>query len=136
MTHDNRRAAIARELEHGGKALAAARLLREAALYNDALSRLYYALFHHVAALLLTEGVDPSSHSALPGLLGKHFVLHGRLTASDVAIVSRTAGYRNLADYERTWDAPMDVVDGAFTEVLGLVARIESVLTEGAWIAQ
>jgi len=133
MTNDNRRLAIGRELEHGRRALAAARMLEQGGLHNDALSRLYYALFHHVAALLLTEGVDPSSHRALPGLLGQHFVLRGVLTAADVAVVSRTGSYRELADYERTWDATADVVAGAVAEVEGLIRRIESVLVEGGW---
>jgi uncharacterized protein (UPF0332 family) len=35
-----------------------------------ALNRLYYALYHTVTALLLTTGVEPRRHRALPGLLG------------------------------------------------------------------
>jgi len=73
MTDEDRRAAVALELRHASSALAAARLLRDAALYNDALSRLYYALFHTMTALLLTEGVEPRRHRSLPGLLGAKF---------------------------------------------------------------
>ncbi len=58
------------------------------------------------------------------------------MQASDVAIVNRAATYRNLADYERTWDAPLDVVEAAFAEVEGLVTRIETMLAAGGWLPQ
>jgi uncharacterized protein (UPF0332 family) len=70
VTDDDRRLAIAQELRHGRAALRAARSLRDLGLHNDALNRLYYALFHHVLCLLLIEGVEPRRHAALPGLLG------------------------------------------------------------------
>jgi hypothetical protein len=43
LTDENRRLAIAEELKHGAAALKAAHALRNLSLYNDALSRLYYA---------------------------------------------------------------------------------------------
>jgi len=133
LTHENRRAAIAQELRHAKLALDAVRLLRQASLYNDALSRLYYALFHAATALLLTEGLEPRRHRALPGLLGGHFLVSGVLTAADIALVGRTATYRDLADYERTWEATEDVADAAFKEVEPLVQKIEGHLTRGGW---
>ncbi len=46
MTEDNRRTAIEQEMRHSAAALKAAHALRDLGLCNDALSRLYYALFH------------------------------------------------------------------------------------------
>ena len=57
MTAENQAAAIQLELRHAGFAHQAARLLRDSGLYNDALNRLYYALYHTVTALLLTGGI-------------------------------------------------------------------------------
>jgi hypothetical protein len=78
-----------------------ARLLKDAGLYNDALSRLYPALHHVTIALLLTEGIEPRRRRAISSLLSAHFLPSGTLTAEDIAIVSRTQSYRDLADYER-----------------------------------
>lgn len=64
MTGDNRRSAIGQELRQGASALMAARALRDLDLYNYALSRLYYARFHAITALLLTEGVEPRPRRA------------------------------------------------------------------------
>lgn len=134
MTDANRKLAIAQELNHGDIALKAARLLRDAGMYNDALSRLYYALYHAMTALLLTEGIEPRRHRAIASLLGTHFVATGALTAADVALVSRTYGYRDLADYERTWVATADIAATAFADVEPLIERVHGMLQRGGWI--
>lgn len=134
MTDDNRRAAIELELQHGKGALEAARALSGLALHNDALNRLYYALFHHVLALLLIEGVEPRRHAAIAGLLGQHVVGRHVLTAADVAVVSRTQTFRELADYERTWQADHAIAAAAFGEVEPLIARIADYLSESGWL--
>lgn len=133
MTEDERHDAVALELRHANAALAAARLLRAAGLHNDALSRLYYALFHTMTALLLTEGVEPRRHRALPGMLGSKLSSSGLLTPADIAAVSRAATYRDLADYERTWEATSDVTDAAFAEIEPIMDRTRAYLAAKGW---
>jgi len=133
MSDDDRRAGVALELRHAASALAAAHLLREAGLYNDALSRLYYALFRTMTALLLTEGVEARRHRSLPGLLGTKFAASGLLGASDIALVSRSATYRDLADYERTWEATLSVADAALQEIEPMMARVRAHLVAEGW---
>ena len=133
MTDEERHDAVSLELRHARSALAAAHLLRGAGLHNDALSRLYYALFHTMTALLLTEGVEPRRHRALPGMLGSKFSASGLLTPSDIAAVSRAATYRDLADYERTWEATSDVTDAAFAELEPIMDRTRAHLDSKGW---
>lgn len=134
MTDDNRKAVIALEVRQGARALQAARALRDMGLYNDALSRLYYAVFHAMTALLLTEGVEPRRHRAIAGLLGTHFVARGALTAADVAVVSRCYGNRDLADYERTWEATAEIAAVAFADAEALIERAHEMLRRGGWL--
>jgi uncharacterized protein (UPF0332 family) len=136
VNDENRRVAIRDEVAHGDSALTAARLLRDSLLWNDALSRLYFALFHYATALLLTEGVEPMSHKALPGLIGLHIVRTGRMTASDVAIIGHAWQWRTLADYERSWNADADATSKAFAEIEPLIDRIVELLRTGGWIAR
>jgi uncharacterized protein (UPF0332 family) len=119
-------AAIQLELGHARSAHNAARLLRDAGLYNDALNRLYYALYHVVTALLLSAGVEPRRHRALPGLLGTHFA-HA-LGPTELAVVARAATWRDLADYERTWQANAEVIAQAFAEIEPLMTRLQELL--------
>jgi uncharacterized protein (UPF0332 family) len=136
VTHENRRAAIADEIAHGDAAHRAAQMLRDGGLSNDALSRLYYALFHYATALLLTEGVEPTSHKALPGLFGLHFVRSGRMTPSEAAVLGHAWQWRTLADYERTWNADAEATSKAFGEIEPLIVRIGEILRAGDWIAR
>ena len=133
MTEDNRRRAIGEEVRSGTRALQAARALRDLGLYNDALSRLYYALFHHVTALLLTQGIEPRRHRALPGLVTKHLV-PGMLHSADVTLVARIAGYRDLADYERAWEATKEDAAQAFADVESLIGRATALLKGQGWL--
>ena len=130
MTDDDAvTAGIQLELGHARSAHSAARLLRDAGLYNDALNRLYYALYHVVTALLLSAGVEPRRHRALPGLLGTHFAQS--LGPAELAVVARAATWRDLADYERTWQANAEVIAQAFAEIEPLIARLEELLNTG-----
>jgi len=135
VTEDNRRTAIAQEVRHGRNALRAAESLRDLGLHNDALDRLYYGLFHHVLALLMIEGVEPRRHGSLAGLLGQHVVGKHELTAADVAVVSRAYAARDLADYERTWDADKKTVVASFGEVVPLIERIQRYLAASGWLS-
>jgi uncharacterized protein (UPF0332 family) len=133
VTNENRRDAIGKELHHADLARQAARVLSDASLYNDALSRLYFALFHTLVALLLSEGIEPRRHRGLPHLLGTHFP--SLLDAADIALVSRAMTYRDLADYERTWEATEAIVSEASTSIDALVARIRTYLSANGWVS-
>jgi predicted nucleotidyltransferase len=54
--------------------------------------------------------------------------LTGVLTPDDMALVSRVGGYRDLADYERTWEATEKVSAEAFSAVEPLIARARASL--------
>jgi uncharacterized protein (UPF0332 family) len=85
VTEDNRKQAIAQDLRQSELAMKGARLLKDAGLYNDALSRLYYALHHATLALLMTESIEPRRHRAVSSLLSTHFLSSGKLAAEDIA---------------------------------------------------
>ena len=71
---------------------------------------------------MLSSGVEPRWHRALPGLLGMHF---GRvLGLAELAVVARAATWRELADYERTWQANLEVTSQAFAEIEPLMQRL------------
>jgi uncharacterized protein (UPF0332 family) len=99
VTEENRRANSAAELSRCEESLRAARLLLEGDLLADAESRIYYAAYHAAVALLLTEGLEPRSHSGVGQLLGLHFVRTGLLDAEDARLFARLQKYRVEADY-------------------------------------
>lgn len=115
MTADALRKEVAREVSHGRQSLAAGRALYQLNLLNDALGRAYYAAFHLAAALLLTEGIEPKPHRALPGLIVSHLGGAG-FDSGDAARLARLATYRDRADYERAFDANAELVEDALRD--------------------
>ncbi len=127
---------VAREVAHGSQALEAARALFGLRLFNDALARTYYAAFHHASALLLTEGVEARRHRSLPGLLAAHLKGAG-FDAADSARLARLATYRDMADYERAFDATEDLVKEALADAETFVEKARECLrARGMMFAQ
>ena len=100
MTSENRKENAARECELGDDALRAAEALLGLQLYNDAVSRAYYAAFHFARELLLLEGLEPKSHREVFALLERHFEGTARLTREALSRFARLQTFRGLADYD------------------------------------
>lgn len=99
MTLEEIRQNIQLEMEAGNEALEAARSLVEKGLYRSAMSRAYYALFHHIKALLYTQGLEPKSHEELEHLFGLHFVKSGKVDIKSAKLLARLQKYRERSDY-------------------------------------
>jgi len=97
---DNRKENASREAALGDDALRAAEALLALQLYNDAVSRAYYAAFHHARALLLFDGLEPKTHRGTFALLERHFEGTGRLSRDALSRFARLQTFRGLADYD------------------------------------
>jgi uncharacterized protein (UPF0332 family) len=83
----------------------------------------------------LTESVEPRRHRVITSLLTTHFVRSGVLTAEDIAAVGKAQTYRDLADYNRAWEATPAIADEALASVEPLIVRIREALHRGGWTA-
>jgi len=63
-----------KEMERANKALLAAKTLLENQLYEDCVSRSYYAVLHAAKAALIKIGVEAESHQAVRRMFGLHLV--------------------------------------------------------------
>jgi uncharacterized protein (UPF0332 family) len=103
MSEENKKANITEDLNRALKALESADILFKHGNYSDAVSRLYYFLFHVMKALLLSRGLEPKSHEGTLRLFGMHFVKEGIFLPSDSHIFSRLLKYREEADYNTSY---------------------------------
>lgn len=99
MNAENRRHNAEAEMERADTCLREARHLQEAELPYGAASRAYYAVFHAARALLVSRGLEPTSHRGVVNLLGEHFVRTGLLSPELARLVSRMHADRHDADY-------------------------------------
>ena len=79
--------------------LETAQLLIDAGRYRLCLSRSYYAMYYAAQALLLSEGLEVSTHKGLIKLFGLHFVKTGKISADLVKSLASAYDDRQLSDY-------------------------------------
>jgi uncharacterized protein (UPF0332 family) len=128
VTEEGTAELIAEELRCADEELRGAEALLDASLPRIALTRVYFAVFHAVRALLLRSGVEPRSHRALVNLFGLHFVRSARYPPESGRFVTRLQRYREEADYGiATW-ADAATARAELAEARALVARIASEL--------
>lgn len=76
-----------------------ARQIFEIGLYDDAISRAYYAMFYAAKAALLSEGVDLRKHSSSVTKFRELFVVTGRVDAKYLHYLGRAQSARERSDY-------------------------------------
>ncbi|MEK6607272.1 MAG: HEPN domain-containing protein [Myxococcota bacterium] len=134
MTTENRRENARAEAALGGDALRAAETLRDLGLTNDAVSRAYYAAFHHARALLLTEGLEPKTHQGVLALLGQRFEGPGLLGSDSVSAFARLQTFRGLADYSARARLPSARAVEEVAAARRFVEEAQALLRAGGWI--
>ena len=86
-------------LELAANKLDHARQIFEIGLYDDAISRAYYALFYAAKAALLTKGLHLRKHSSTVAKFSELFVSTGEVEREYVRYLSQAQGARELSDY-------------------------------------
>ena len=87
------------ELDQAHEALEGAEVLHDAELWNGFVSRLYYACFHAVRALLGAYELSAKSHSGAWSILNEHFVQRGIVETKHKDFYQTLMEARHVADY-------------------------------------
>ena len=75
------------------------RLLKDG-LYEDSVSRAYYAMFHAAKACLANENLFPKTHSGVISEFGRVFVIPGKVDEKLGQALSEAKEEREDSDYE------------------------------------
>ena len=104
---------VAANLERAEQSIQAARQLT-AGGYNDfAASRAYYAAFYAATAILLSEGLELSKHSAVIASIHQRFVKTGKLSEDHGKTLNWLFELRGVADYGGTTHVSRQEVERA-----------------------
>ncbi|MCX7795285.1 MAG: HEPN domain-containing protein [bacterium] len=87
-------------IEKSLRKLEAGERLFDLGYYEDAVSRVYYAVFHIVQALLLTEGERAETHKGVVTLFGLLFIKTGRFKKDLGRYLVNLKDDRESGDYE------------------------------------
>jgi uncharacterized protein (UPF0332 family) len=103
VTVESRKKNIAEEIARAKECLTSADLLFSHGQLADAVSRLYYHVYHAVRALLLSMGLEPKTHEGTLRLLNLYFTKPGILDVQTSHIFTRLMKYREEADYNPSY---------------------------------
>ena len=94
---------VASLIERANKYLNSAKMLLKEGDYESTVSRIYYAMFFSVEALLLTKNLSFSSHRGVISGFGEHFIKTNIFSRNLGRELNRAFGKRLLGDYEHTF---------------------------------
>ncbi len=67
---------------------------------SDAASKIYYAMFHVAQALLKSEGIDATKHSAVESAFGYYFAKTNKIDPKYHKMLIAARKVREIADYD------------------------------------
>ncbi len=134
MTDDQTRAAILAEVARGDEALEEATLLLDAGKLAGAISRAYYAGYHHARAILLTVGQEPRTHGGLSRLVQASFVRTGRMAPETAALLSRLMTMRQDADYTAEYVFTRAMAEEDLDATRRFTTAARQILVQGGWL--
>jgi len=100
MTGEHLEGFVKDSLQRADKALEAARHLLADRLYEDAVSRAYYCMFHAARAILFTRGITTKTHSGAITNFGIEIAEKGIVDKEYGRIFNRAFNLRQKSDYE------------------------------------
>lgn len=102
-----------------------ARLTRDQGRWNASANRLYYALFHAITVLFVSDGMPVHSHNGMKIKFGKEYVLTGLATDEEGKLLSKMETMRERADYDATFTATEALINERFDQVEKMILHIK-----------
>ena len=99
--------------------------MQKAGYWDNVANRLYYALFHAVSALLISDGHSVGSHRGAVGAFGQFYVTTGIFTIEEGKHYSRLQGLREKSDYNCSYDASEAEIAPKIVPTRLLIEKIE-----------
>ncbi len=116
---DERDAIIEYRLEKAEATMSEVKDVAALHYWSLAANRLYYAAYYASVALLISKGIEASTHKGVIRMIGQTFVREGVLSNDDSRLLGRLYTMRQTGDYE-------DLFDWEAEDVLPLIPKVEN----------
>jgi uncharacterized protein (UPF0332 family) len=126
MNEEDRKQYVLQRIETAYEALNSATHSTDGGFLSAATSRLYYAAFYTVKALLVFNGIQTKTHAATLGQFSQHFLKTGIIDKKYVKLLSELFDNRQEGDYEERVVFEEESVRSCFEQVREMIEKIES----------
>lgn len=97
-------------------------------LYDDAISRAYYAMFYAAKAALLSKGVDLRRHSASIAKFRELFVITGQVNAEYLHYLGQAQSARERSDYAPFFPTSRTGAEEILSAAEAFTAKVREIL--------
>lgn len=130
LKEEERRIIVEMELDKAERIFAEQKLLRDGALWGTLANRLYYALFHAVSALLISEGYEVGTHKGAVIRFQQYFVKTKLFSVDDGRFYSQMQTMRENADYNCSYDVSEEEVLERIEPTRLLIEKIKQYISD------
>jgi uncharacterized protein (UPF0332 family) len=118
-----------RWLKRAFNALKAAETLAAQELFDDSISRAYYAMFYAANALLVKDGINVGGrHSAVVAAFGQQYAKSGKIDSRYHRMLIQDFEWRQKADYDAFWFADRETAAGRLDDARGFVEIVAKLM--------
>jgi hypothetical protein len=125
LSENERSIIVNREIEKAEKTFDDVLFCVRANKWETAANRLYYALFHAMSALLISDGHQVKSHRGVLVLFGEHYVRTEKFSKKDGALLSDLVIMRDNADYNCFFEADEEKLSPFIEPTQQLIEKIK-----------
>ena len=105
LNDEERKIIVSLEKEKSLNTFSEIGVLCKVGLWNNIANRIYYAAFHAVVALLISDGHMVNTHQGAAVLLNQHYIKNGLISRDMGSFYSRLQTMREKSDYNCTYNA-------------------------------
>lgn len=125
---ETRRSIVTYLMESAHNALDDAKFLLSDERLNATANRLYYACYYIVEALLISNGIQASTHQGVKSMFGAHFVLNEKVDIRWSKFFSAVLSLRKTADYDFFVRYEKDDIEPLMTQAGEFLTTIERLI--------
>lgn len=130
LREEDRKVLVILELEKSDKTLAEMEVQLQNKLWGLAANRLYYALFHAVSALLISERHEVGTHRGAVNKFSLFYVKSGLFSVAEGKLYSQLQKLREDGDYNCSIDIDQADVEEKVKPTLRLISHIKKHIAE------
>ena len=125
LKDEDRRIIVTLELERVDKTLKEMDIQRRNGLWGMVANRLYYALFHAVSALLISDQHEVDTHRGAVNRFSLYYVKTGIFTNEEGRLYSQLQSLREDGDYNCSIDIQQNEAEEKIEPTLKLIEKIK-----------
>ena len=128
LSDEERDIVVRIEIEKARRAYEEALVLLEKEFWSGAAGRLYYAIFHAVSGLLISDKHQVNSHKGSHILFSNYYIKPGALPNSFGTLYSQLESMREESEYNCTYDVDPDDLKQRIAPAKQMIDTIEQLI--------